>query len=253
MKNKFIKKIDKIFHKIKYKIYGIDVRGNVPYKRNEFISKGENNKLIAVIEGKKIEINSFNFKKYFKSAQILMIGNNNLIKIHFPTQIIETKIVTSGNNNVIELNKTKYKYDLSIIRAMRGSKIFIKENFSVACNMDICIAGKNSSLNIGNDCMFSSGISIFNQDGHQILDENGNIINKSNDIIIGNHVWLGKNITVFNKAAIPDNTIVGVSSLVNKHFINPHQNNNLPIGIVLAGNPAKIVKERVYWIRDAIN
>ena len=94
--------------------------------------------------------------------------------------------------------------------------------------------------------MFSHGIIVRTSDAHPIYDiTTKKIINKSKNIRIGNHVWIGQNATILKNVQIPDNCIIGASSLVTKSF---NKNN-----VIIAGSPAKIVKSNVNWDRSAIN
>ena len=49
----------------------------------------------------------------------------------------------------------------------------------------------NTGIFIGKDCMFSTEICIYTIDGHAIYAADGNLLNMGNDILIGNHVWIG--------------------------------------------------------------
>lgn len=231
--------------KLKSKKYKpIDLRGNIPYEFCRFENFGDNNKIIVVENGIETKITTKNYLKYFNSLELSIRGNNNTIKIHLPAKWKETKIIANGDGNYLEFKPTKYKYDKAVIRALNGSKIVIDEDFSCASNLDICIGGKDTKLEIGKDCMFSDGIKIFNNDGHQILDMNDNLLNPPPNIFIGNHVWCGMKVTIFNQTHIQDNTIIGACSVVTKKFDK--------YNIIIAGVPAKIIKENVKWIRDAV-
>jgi len=58
-------------------------------------------------------------------------------------------------------------------------------------------------------------------------------------INIGNKVWIGCSTTILKGTTIADGCIVGSNSFVNKVF--NHTN------CLIAGNPARIVKENVHW------
>ena len=55
-------------------------------------------------------------------------------------------------------------------------------------------------------------------------------------------VWLGLRAIVSKGASIPDDSIVGAGAFVNKSFEEP--------GIVLAGSPAKVVRQNITWKRE---
>jgi acetyltransferase-like isoleucine patch superfamily enzyme len=89
--------------------------------------------------------------------------------------------------------------------------------------------------------MFSSGIQIEASDSHTIFAmDNSQRINFGKNILIGNHVWLGRFVTVLKGVTINDNCIIGTKSLVTKNT----DKNGLYVGI-----PAKKVKDNINWNR----
>jgi maltose O-acetyltransferase len=55
-------------------------------------------------------------------------------------------------------------------------------------------------------------------------------------IIIGENVWIGSNVRICKGVTIGDNSIIAANSVLTK---------NVPANAVVAGNPAKIVKENI--------
>ena len=102
-----------------------------------------------------------------------------------------------------------------------------------------CIEGKN--IVIGDDCMFSSDIILRTGDSHSVVDLQNNRINPSKSIEIGNHVWIGNKVTVNKGVFVPNNSIIGTGAVVTKTFENGN--------IIIAGNPAKIIKSDINWDR----
>ena len=101
---------------------------------------------------------------------------------------------------------------------------------------------ENTSVTIGQDCMFSYGITIRTGDGHTIRDAATNeILNPNEDVNIGNHVWVGCNTMILKGSIIPSNCIVGACSLVNKKFYEENA--------ILVGAPATIKKHNIIWER----
>ena len=100
-----------------------------------------------------------------------------------------------------------------------------------------CIEGRK--ITIGERCMFSDCIEIRTGDSHSILNEQGHRINPSRDVTIGQHVWVGQGVTILKGVYIHQDSILGTKAVVVKSTTNG--------GVVIAGNPAKIVKENVNW------
>ena len=59
-------------------------------------------------------------------------------------------------------------------------------------------------------------------------------------IKIGNHVWICSKVDILKGAGCGDNCVIGYRSLLTKQF---DQNN-----VLIAGHPAKVIKENVEWI-----
>ena len=90
--------------------------------------------------------------------------------------------------------------------------------------------------------MFSWGINIMIGDGHQIIDKQ-TTQNLKNDICrTEDHVWICHNSFLSKNCYIPRGCIVGANSVVTKKFTKE--------SCVIAGNPAKVVKENIEWLRD---
>lgn len=62
-------------------------------------------------------------------------------------------------------------------------------------------------------------------------------------IIIGENVWIGENARICKGVTIGDNAIIAACSVVTK---------NVPANAVVAGNPAKIVKEKIDMLPEPI-
>ncbi len=93
---------------------------------------------------------------------------------------------------------------------------------------------------VGDENLFSSHIYITTTDSHSIVDlANGERINPSLPVKIGDHNWVGTRTVILKGVSIGQNVIVGAGAIVAK---SPECNN-----CVMAGNPAKIVKRNVSW------
>lgn len=180
----------------------------------------------------------------YKGIEIHWTGTNSIIEIFEPVNIENSKFFL-GNNNTIKLKNTEYKvYSLNIYMINANN-----------CNVNI---GKNVSINgcdieanntneifitIGNESMLSSDITLRAHDAHKIYDINSQeIINlPKRGITIGKHCWIAQYVKILKNCIIPDDSIVGLGSIVTKSF---NENN-----VIIAGNPAKIVKRNVTWQR----
>lgn len=137
---------------------------------------------------------------------------------------------------------------------IRKSEIFVGDYAKVSIGhgftlrRSIIAAQGGTTLNIGDDCMFSHHINIYTNDGHSIFDVNtqkntssSKEILKTRKINIGNHVWCGMCSTILYNTNIGDGSIIGANSLVKNEF---------PNNVMIAGTPAKIIKKDIAWSRN---
>ena len=103
----------------------------------------------------------------------------------------------------------------------------------------------NVNISIGEDCQFSEKIIIWASDTHTITDMDGNVTNFGKYVTIGNHVWVGYGATICKNTKIADGCIIGTGAVVSGTFDKPN--------CVIAGNPARVVKENASWDRRPIN
>lgn len=91
------------------------------------------------------------------------------------------------------------------------------------------------NIRIGNEVIISKGVIIRDSDNHDIL-YNG--YEKSKPIIIGDHVWIGMRAIILKGVRIGDGSIIAAGAVVNK---------DIPRNCMVAGVPAKIIKENITW------
>ncbi len=163
-------------------------------------------------------------------------------RIEFARDIEDTvEINFQGENNLIKIGKGVSVGRLSIYCG-NSSICSIGEGTIIE---GATIYATNGEVIIGKDCLFSHQVVIRNHDSHHIFDRNtGRRINGSGNINIGNHVWMGYGATVLGNAAIGDNSIVGTMAVTSSSF---------PREVVVAGNPARIIRKNVCWSKDNTN
>lgn len=114
----------------------------------------------------------------------------------------------------------------------------IGENFTASVNNKILCY---HSITIGNDNMWSFDNIIMDTDAHQILQEDGNVINKNKSILFGDHVWLGCRNIVLKGTIIPNGCMVASGSKLSCKFEKEN---------CIITSHKTILKENIIWKRD---
>lgn len=202
----------------------------------EWISSdcGKNNNHIYLIrKGQRYECNGI-----VDGLAIRIEGHDNVIEIQEGCSFSLSDVWISGNHNYLQFGTNSNLTHLSI-RIPDHNRRFMWGADS-SCQDVRCFV-QEKDLKIGTDCMFSDQIEIMTGDAHALLDKNTQTVlnNISGQITIGNHVWVGRRVFITKNAAIADGCIVGACAVVTKPFTQAN--------CVIAGFPAKIVKQDATW------
>ena len=142
-----------------------------------------------------------------------------------------------GDNCKITIGKIESLNTALTIVAESDSEVVMGSNIKINGPLTINV-GENSKVSIGDDCLFARS-TIRTGDFHKVLDKsNKSILNNSKNVNIGDRVWIAEDAQILKGATIGDESVVGAGSIVTKSF---HANQ------VLAGNPARVVKENIIW------
>lgn len=179
---------------------------------------------------------------FLNHSKVLCYGKNNIIEIEKGCRLYECKILVFGDGNTVHISHD-CELKKSDLHVSGGGILEIGHNTYFSGKVHIaCIEG--TKVHIGERCLFSDEIVFRTGDSHSILDDKGERINPSQDINIGNHVWIGQQVIVLKGADIADETIVGTRTLVTG---KKYKRN-----VVLAGTPAKEIKQGVTWNHELI-
>jgi len=93
-------------------------------------------------------------------------------------------------------------------------------------------------IEIGANCLFAT-VDFRTSHSHPIFDiETGQRINPSGPIIVGDHVWIAEDVTLFGGATVGAGSVIGARSLVTSAI----QENCLAVGV-----PAKCIRSGIRW------
>lgn len=97
-----------------------------------------------------------------------------------------------------------------------------------------------TKITIGENCLFSDGISLRTSDHHSIIDlDTLEQLNFPADITIGDHVWICPDVMVLKGVDIGAGSILASRALVQT---------SIPPKELWGGVPARMIKQRVSWV-----
>lgn len=187
--------------------------------------------------------NKLIMKGFAKRCRIEVIGKDNAIFIEGNlTRLTGCTIVIHGSNNTINIGSHVVFDRVVICIEDNNNTITIGDNTWMNANVELA-AIEGTNIIIGKDCMFSSNIYLRTGDSHSILNAGTRLrINPSQDIELGEHVWVGNGARILKGATIGSHSIVSTGAIVtSKEF---------PGNSILAGIPAKVVKSGISWDRS---
>ena len=94
--------------------------------------------------------------------------------------------------------------------------------------LDVC------PIEIGDNCMFGPNVQLYTAEHPLQAAKRNSGMESGKRIIIGNNVWIGGGAIVLPGVTLGDNVVVAAGAVVTKSF---------PENCVIAGNPARIIKE----------
>ena len=204
---------------------------NEEFNNSNFI--GQNNKIILVSDfGEKI-VDSI------ENVNISISGNNNTIRVPENHKLSGNINITTNDCLIDIQSKNFVKLNLST-HDSSGQKLIIGSGTTIF-DASIFLNERNATVLIGKNCLFSGNIVIWATDGHAIIEQKTEkILNHIQTTrIIEDNAWVGGGVIMTKNAHIPSKSIVGAGSVVTNVF---EQKN-----VIIAGNPAKVIKEGVNW------
>jgi len=106
-----------------------------------------------------------------------------------------------------------------------GKRFFANFNFTVL---------DEAYVTIGDDCFVGPNVGIYTACHSTDPVERNSRKEWALPVTIGNNVWIGGSVTILAGVTIGDNVTIGAGSVVVK---------DVPSGVVVAGNPARIIKK----------
>lgn len=180
---------------------------------------------------------------FLKKSRIVVRGNHNRVVLDGGfNRLTDTTIYISGDNNEIVLGRNNNLNKGELWIEDQGGKIVFGNNTSMLGFTHVAVT-EGESITFGDGCLFAPSVIFRVGDSHPIFDQtSGERVNPARSISVGNHVWFGNNTTILKGVQIKDGSVVATGAIVTK---SPEEGN-----VILAGNPAKVVKSNIDWQTD---
>lgn len=222
----------------------VDLDGTQNYQDpygNSLITENSNPIQLLLRDGGKVKIKT----KYLNETVKITSEGCASITIGERVSFGGKTVVSSTNGTIMIHDHCKFR-EFIAFRTSSGGEIHIGEDCSIQTYAHF-VASFGAKIVLGQDCMVSYMVLIRAGNSHNMIDLNTleHLDDNSNrDVIIGKHVWIRMRATIMNGVEIGSGSTVGANSFICKK--------KFPTNCCLAGNPAKILRERTAWIRDGV-
>tara|TARA_R110002049_G_scaffold309311_1_gene521151 strand:- start:6714 stop:7274 length:561 start_codon:yes stop_codon:yes gene_type:complete len=178
-------------------------------------------------------------KEKMIAGELYAPNDKELIDDRYQARVLMHKINTLSIDNIEERNKAANQ-----LLSNAGENLYVEPPFycdygyniktgkNFYTNFNCCILDV-STVTIGDNVMFAPNVQVYTAT-HPLDHKTRNSgVEFAKPIVIGNNVWVGGNSTICPGVTLGNNVVVGAGSVVTKSF---------PDDVVIAGNPAKIIK-----------
>lgn len=189
----------------------------------------------------------YNIKLLNTVKSKILIGKNSIIMLNKTSKIIIREKLSFG---VLFCNKQKSllnvghnaTLDIKNFRVGNGCRISVGPNAILKVGKNVFINENtrimaSKKIEIGDNTTISWNVNIIDSDRHNIY-YNDVQQETTKEIIIKNNVWIGFNSSILKGVTLGEGAIIASNSVVTK---------DVPPYTLVAGVPAKVIKENVKW------
>ena len=129
----------------------------------------------------------------------------------------------------------------AVLEVLRGSRMILGKYCMILSGVFL----KSEVLvEIGKNTRITSGCFIMDTNMHSLRNtQTGEITKRNKAIFIGENCWIGMNSTILKGTKLPNGSIVGRNSFLNKDYIDVFPENS-----ILADNPLKVISTNIQRI-----
>lgn len=184
-----------------------------------------------------------------ENSRIVFKGTGNILYCDEGVELKNSLLHFSGSNSLIYLsNGEDTRYSSVHMATQHNSTIYIGPGTNFNSFIDFrahLSVGEQKNMIIGNNCMFSFSMWATTSDAHAAFDMvTRQRFNLPKSVLIGDHVWVGQEVTILKGTQIGSGSIIGADSLITGKVVQSNA--------VYAGVPAKLVRSDVFYSRPDI-
>jgi acetyltransferase-like isoleucine patch superfamily enzyme len=181
----------------------------------------------------------------FSRSRIIINGNRNSLIVKNNCSFNCVKFIIRGNdNNIIIDDGVIFNKTSELWIEGDGCEIIIGRE-STFESVHLAATEFNTKIIVGSDCMFSTNIELRTGDSHSVIDKISKYrLNLAQNVVIGSHVWVGSYVSILKGSEVASNSILATRAVLTKKI---KQSN-----VMIAGIPAKIIKNNIDWKRERI-
>ncbi len=170
-------------------------------------------------------------------------GKSNYLEFDDDSQLNHCRFIIKGNLNRVIVGKRCRLSGVTFWISGERNEIILGDDTTVGKNTQFATL-EGTRIIVGKDCMFSHNIQLRTSDSHSIVNEDGKRTNYAEDIVIGDHCWIGLDCLILKGSLLADNTVLAARSILTKKFDES--------GCIVGGSPAKTLTKNINWDRKRL-
>jgi acetyltransferase-like isoleucine patch superfamily enzyme len=169
---------------------------------------------------------------------LVIEGEGNTVRIGAGTRL-GLNMTVRGQGNQVEIGQACHLHGFVNVLCSNARLTIGSRTTMVQGSIQLHEPGE---IVFGEDCMISSQVYVSLSDIHPIFDRaTGRRINPAASVQVGDHVWAGLRCMILKGAQIGEGVVIAAGAIVS---------GDMPAHAVVAGAPARVLREGVTWHRD---